>query len=310
MKQSAHQKVVVLGASGFIGRNLIQVLADSDRQLICVGRHPPNEPLVDAKFIDCDIAHPSEALLEAIDGAVVYHLAATTRPSPDTAHAAAELVDNTAATVMLLEAAKGLKCRWVFSSSGGTVYGNCDCRKIDEGQRCRPISAYGVSKLATEYYFHLYAALHATEFVVARISNPFGQHQSADSGQGLIAVLYDRIARQIPIEIWGDGENVRDFIHVNDVVRALLLLAEAGFSGETFNVGSGHGTTVNELINRIAADVGRDPIVRHKPARAIDVRRNVLNVDKAEQRLGWRPKITLEEGLFMTGGDFLASKEQ
>src|SRR5262249_6839474 len=156
-------------------------------------------------------------------------------------------------------------------SSGGTVYGQAQTELVSESHPTRPISSYGLAKVTLEHYFNLYRTIYGTDYVVARISNAYGPFQPSTTGQGLIAVLLDRISRDEPLEIWGDGENVRDFVFVDDAAGALIALAEAGQSGETYNVGSGSGISVNELVQTISSLLGRPSKAVHAGARGVDV---------------------------------------
>jgi UDP-glucose 4-epimerase len=197
----------------------------------------------------------------------------------------------------LLDATVDAGCRWIFVSSGGTVYGQTDAELIAEDHPTRPISSYGVVKLALEGYFGIYRALHGTDYVVARLANPYGPYQSAAKGQGLVAALLDRMSRGDPVQVWGDGGNVRDYIYIDDATEALIGAAERGLSGEIYNVGSGKGTSVVQLIDAVAAELGRQPLLIRHPARGMDVRRNVLDITKLGTATGWGPLRTLGEGV-------------
>lgn len=300
LRLNERKKAVILGASGFIGINLARRLAQKGFELTCFARHASDSWPAGSRFVLGDIAAPSRQLLDAMDGAVVFHLASSTRPTAATDKAVVEIEANLIATVRLLEATKDLDCRWVFSSSGGTVYGQTDALQICEEHTNLPISSYGTVKLAIERYFSLYRALHGTDCVIARISNPFGPYQSAAKGQGLIAALFDRIASGRPVEVWGDGENVRDYVYIDDVTGALTLLGQRGRAGEVYNVGSGLGTTVNELVAKISTILGVPARLVYAPARGVDVRRNVLDIGKIERELGWHPAYALDEGVVLT----------
>ncbi|WP_189434612.1 MULTISPECIES: NAD-dependent epimerase/dehydratase family protein [unclassified Mesorhizobium] len=291
---------MILGASGFIGVNLARRLAEIGVDLTCFARGVSDYWPIGSRVILGDLVSPPPELLEAMKGAVVFHLMSSTRPTPATGEAVAEIATNLMATVGLLEATKDMDCRWVFSSSGGTVYGQTDAARITEEHPNIPISSYGTVKLAIERYFSLYHTLHGLDFVTARISNPFGPYQLAAGGQGLVAALFDRIAGGRPVEIWGDGENIRDYVYIDDVTEALILLGQRGRAGAIYNVGSGLGSTVNELVAKISTILGVRAEVVYTPSRGIDVRRNVLDINKIEHELGWRPAYTLDEGVVLT----------
>lgn len=294
------KKAVILGASGFIGVNLARKLAKEGFDLTCFAHRASENWPASARAILGDLVSPPSPLLQAMEGAIVFHLISSTRPTAKTEMAVAEIATNLMATVGLLETTQGAGCRWVFSSSGGTVYGETDAALVSEEHTNVPISSYGTVKLAIERYFSLYRTLHGTDFVVARISNPFGPFQSAAKGQGLIAALFERIGNGTPVEIWGDGKNVRDFVYIDDVTDALTVLGERGRPGEVYNVGSGVGTSVIELVTKISAILRVPAELVYAPARGVDVRRNVLDIQKIERELGWRPAHTLDEGVALT----------
>ncbi|MER8573379.1 NAD-dependent epimerase/dehydratase family protein [Mesorhizobium sp. M1409] len=294
------RKAVILGASGFIGVNLARAIAERGIELVCFARHASEHWPAGSSVILGNLATPPRQLLAAMEGSMVFHLASSARPTAATDSAVAEIEANLIGTVGLLEATKNADCRWVFSSSGGTVYGQTDALQISEEHPNVPISSYGTVKLAIERYYSLYRTLHGVDSVVARISNPFGPYQSAAKGQGLIAALFDRIADGAPVTIWGDGENVRDYVYIDDVTEALILLGLGGRAGEIYNVGSGVGTSVIELATKISAVLRVPAELVYAPARGVDVRRNVLDVSKIERELGWRPVHTLDEGVALT----------
>ncbi|TGU93983.1 NAD-dependent epimerase/dehydratase family protein [Mesorhizobium sp. M00.F.Ca.ET.151.01.1.1] len=294
------RKAVILGASGFIGINLARAMAQQGFEIVCFARHASEHWPDGSSIVLGDLAAPPRQLLAAMEGSLVFHLASSTRPTAATEMAVAEIEANLIATVALLEATKSSDCRWVFSSSGGTVYGQTDALQISEEHANVPISSYGTVKLAIERYYSLYRALHGIDSVIARISNPFGPHQSAAKGQGLIAALFDRVASRTPVNIWGDGENVRDYVYIDDVAQALISLGLGGRAGEIYNVGSGLGTSVIDLVKRISAILRVPAKLVYAPARGVDVRRNVLDIQKIGRELGWRPTCTLDEGIALT----------
>ncbi|WP_102960709.1 NAD-dependent epimerase/dehydratase family protein [Mangrovicella endophytica] len=290
-------RAVILGASGFIGINLAHALIAAGYDVTCFARsQSPHWPPA-CRVILGDFVGPPAALLDAMRSALVFHLVSSSRPSADTAAAATELAANAGATAALLEETKDLACRWVFASSGGTVYGQPSAELIAETHPTEPISSYGIVKLAIEKYFALYGRVHSTDYAIARIANPYGPWQKTTTGQGVVAALFDRVANKRTIEIWGDGGNIRDFVHVDDAVAALIAIGEGAAPGRVYNVGSGRGTTVVELAGMIGTIVGTPADLVFRPARGIDVRRNVLDIGRIKNELGWQPRLSLQAGL-------------
>lgn len=295
----SHQ-AIVLGASGFIGRQLTPALAATHERVICLSRTVTNFNLPNVVSVAGDIMDPPKSVIEAFDGSVIYHLATSLKPSPVTDRIPVDLQSSLNPTLSLLERTRGRACRWVFASSGGTVYGNPVTHPLDETHRTDPISSYGVIKLTTEKYFELYRHLYDTDYVVARLSNPYGPGQRSDQKQGLIAVLLDRIRKGLPIEVWGDGSAVRDYIFIDDVVKAFIHLGRGPLPARVYNVGSGEGRSVNEIIQIIAQTTRLTPKIDYRPPRGSDVSRSVLSIARITRDIGWKPAVDLFSGIRST----------
>jgi len=294
-------KVLVLGGRGFLGRNLVDLLLRDgasvrtfDRPLASAADQPVFEGDVEefeGNFID---GQGLDAALKNVD--LVYHLISTTVPSGSNADPIGDVTSNLAGTLRLLKAmaAAGVH-RIVYASSGGTVYGNPCVLPVPEWHALQPISSYGVVKVAVENYLHLHSELNGLKANVLRISNPYGMHQRRIGAQGVIATFLDKLMNGKPIEIWGDGSVVRDYIYVADVARALLLAGRREKSG-TFNIGSGVGHSLNEVLQVLRQQTGLETEVRYMPHRKFDVTQTFLDIERAREDLGWNPFYTLEEG--------------
>jgi UDP-glucose 4-epimerase len=196
--------------------------------------------------------------------------------------------------------------RVVYVSSGGVVYGEPDAIPTPESYPKLPLSPYGVGKLAGEHYLAYYAAVHGLNSVALRYSNVYGPRQDPHGEAGVVAIFGLRILAGQPITIFGDGEQERDYVYVGDVVEAnwLATLAEPrpgqGLDARAWNIGTGRGTSVNELADRLMRISGRDVERRPAPERAGELRRSVLDCSKAAAELGWSPGTDLDEGLART----------
>jgi UDP-glucose 4-epimerase len=188
----------------------------------------------------------------------------------------------------------------VFISTGGTVYGVARSLPIDETHPTQPMTSYAIQKLAIEKYLHLNWALHGLDYCVLRVSNAYGERQRTDTAQGAVAVFLERALRGEPIQLWGDGSVVRDYVYVGDIVQAFLKALAHDGEQKLFNIGSGTGTSLNQLIDAIAAVAGRRPAVEHAPARRFDLPANVLDCTLARRVLGWQARTPLAEGLRRT----------
>jgi UDP-glucose 4-epimerase len=197
----------------------------------------------------------------------------------------------------------------IFASSGGTVYGRPQSVPIDEQHPTNPVSAYGVGKLAIEKFLHLYDVLHGLSYRVLRMSNVYGEGQSPFRGQGAVAVFSYRALQGLPIEIWGDGTVIRDYVHVDDVSRAFLALMNHEGNSRIFNIGSGEGLSLNALLDKLEAVLATRIERRYLGSRKFDVPANVLNVALARDELHWQAEIPLDQGLrqvvrWMAGQNF------
>jgi UDP-glucose 4-epimerase len=292
----------VLGGGGFIGINLCRRLAASGHRVRAFGRHSlfPNH-LQGAEWYQGDFSDHA-ALAAAIENFdIVFHLIHSTTPQAANLDMAEDVQRNVVGSLAMLEICRKLGvARVVFVSSGGTIYGCAEKIPTPETAPTEPISAYGISKLAIEKYLGLYEHLHGLNFRVLRVANPFGPFQLPVKNQGVIAALISRAVRNDIIEIWGDGSVVRDFIFIDDLVDALIAAASDGSTARVFNVGSGHGRTLREIIAVIGQLMGVELSITWKPARRVDVPVSVVAVDRAKEILKWTAKTSFEDGLEQT----------
>jgi UDP-glucose 4-epimerase len=279
---------LVLGGAGFLGSHLVDGLKAAGHQVRIFDR--PHE------FLD-----PAD-LERALPGAeLVFHLISTTVPKNSNENPALDIESNIAGTARLLELLrKHPPRRLVFISSGGTVYGVPRATPIRESHPTDPISSYGIHKLAIEKYLHMNHALYGLDYRVLRVANAYGERQRTDKAQGAVAAFLERVLRNEPIQIWGDGSVVRDYVYAGDIAQSFLRAAEYRGEERIFNIGSGHGVSLNELVDAIAAVIGRRPSVEYTPGRGFDVPVNVLDIRLAREKLGWSPQMPLAEGLRRT----------
>ncbi|MDP3008669.1 MAG: NAD-dependent epimerase/dehydratase family protein [Methylococcales bacterium] len=297
-------RCLVLGASGFIGGHLITSLADSGHQVVAYARHFDSNHSISTntniEYVTGDFCNEQRwnELLTGVQ--VCYHLISTTVPKSSNDDPIADVTGNIIGTLHFLEAAKKKNVRIVFASSGGTVYGRINTDSIDEHHPTDPLCSYGITKLAIEKYLLLYRELHGMRSVVLRIANPYGEGQQPDAIQGAVAVFMGRVLRGHTIDIWGDGSVVRDYIYVQDVVQAMIAASEYGGRLNVFNVGSGVGVSLLELLGMIEQVTAKKADIIFHPSRSFDVPRNVLNITAAQKELEWTPQIPMIEGLKKT----------
>jgi len=291
-------KVLVLGGRGFLGTHLVDALLQGGASVRVFDR-PLREgesaragvELFGGNFVD---GSGLEAALAGVD--LVYHLISTTVPSTSNADPIADVQNNLGGSLRLLQLMQAAQVkRIVYVSSGGTVYGNPSQLPVAETHPLQPVCSYGVVKLAVEHYLHMYSELNGLVANVLRVSNPYGTHQHHIGVQGVIPTFIQRLMKGQSIEIWGDGSVVRDYIYVDDVVSALLTAGVRRDSG-TYNIGSGIGHTLKDVLRVVCEQTGLNGDVRYLPERAFDVHRIYLDISRAQEELAWRPSFSLEQG--------------
>ncbi len=296
-------KCLILGGFGFLGSHLCDVLLERGHTVRLFDRF---EALRDnvvhlqgrVETTLGDLANEA-AIREAVDGIdIVYHLVSTTHPKISNDDPAFDVASNVLPTLHLLDQVRrnGVK-KVIFFSSGGTVYGIPRQVPIPETHPTDPLCSYGIQKLAIEKYLQLYHHLFGLDYAVLRIANPFGERQRPDHIQGAVTVFTHHVLTGRNIEIWGDGQVVRDYLYVRDVANAAELAMHHQGTVRTFNIGAGRGKSLLEVIDAIGGVTGNKPIVTFKPARALDVPINVLDTSAAHQHLNWHPAFAFEEGL-------------
>lgn len=298
------KRCLVLGGRGFIGSHLVDALLDRGYNVRCFDR-PHVAPLGDShltspafELYEGDFSSEAD-LANALEGCdICYHLVSTTLPKSSNADPVFDVESNVLGTVRLLTHAvkSGLK-KIIFVSSGGTVYGVPTQVPILETHSNNPVCSYGITKLAIEKYLGLFHELHGLDYTVLRLANPFGERQRTHASQGAVAVFLGKVLRGELVEIWGDGSVVRDYIHIADVVDALLISLERTSVEHVFNIGAGRGKSLNEVLDTIEKVTGRVANRRYLPGRAFDVPVSVLSVERAKQVLGWVPTVDFEHGL-------------
>ena len=293
----------MLGGDGFQGSQLCWRLLESGNFVRVLDRASHNKASLSEaggklEWIEGDFSDASLLETAIADVDIVFHLICTTLPKTSNDNPTYDVVSNVVPSLTLLDKMrKHAVKKIIFFSSGGTVYGLPETVPIPETHPTNPICAYGIQKCVIEKYLHLYHVLYGLDYAVMRISNPYGFNQRHDKGQGVVAVFLDKMLRGETLEVWGDGSVVRDYIHVSDVVDAAVKLSEYGGQQRIFNIGSGRGLSLRDLIFEMSELLDRKPKINFMPARLLDVPINVLDITRAQQELDWTPKISLREGL-------------
>jgi UDP-glucose 4-epimerase len=295
-------KVAILGAGGFIGQNLAQKLILDGHDVTSFVR---NSRLADPSTLGREIVFDfskltgMSELLNSFDA--IYHLVSSTNPSKSSNSPRFDAQENLMASLDLMEILKdNPRTRLVFVSSGGTVYGIPQTVPITESHATNPVSFYGVSKLAVEKYLHAYSVNTKLDYVVLRLSNPFGPGQVNNKGQGLIPTIVESAMLDKPLRVWGDGSSVRDYLYIDDAVDGISRVISQQCKTSLFNIGSGFGTSVLELVGHVEEITKKKISLVFKKQRTFDAPANVLDISLAKSELSWTPKTELREGLEAT----------
>ena len=313
--QSTRSRCFVIGGTGFIGVHVTQLLAESGRDVMVLGRRKPSEVVLPPNVDYACGDYSDRALLQKLlaDTAEIVDLAYLTVPKTSFADPVYDILANLPASVgLLLEAATRPRRKVVLVSSGGTVYGVASRLPIAEDHPTRPVSPYGITKLAIENYAWMFHRASNLPVVVARPANAYGEGQRAQSGQGFIAAAIHAIATRSEIEVYGAEGTVRDYVHVRDIAAGIVAVLEHGAAGDAYNIGTGTGHSnldVLRLLEPLAAGAGLKVQVRMLPRRHFDVPANVLDSRKLTAVSGWRPAISLGDGLQQTWDAVLAPRQ-
>jgi UDP-glucose 4-epimerase len=293
-------RAIVTGGAGFIGSHVAEALVargDEVHVLDSLATGSVEKVAAGAELHLGDIRWGDSTLFDSVRPELCVHLAAQADVGTSVERPDYDAEVNVLGTLRVLEAARAHGTHVVFSSTGGAIYGECDGPAAEDAP-LRPISPYGISKLAGEEYVTGWNRLFGTRHVSLRFANVFGPRQEATLEGGVIAIFLERLAAGDETTIFGSGEQTRDFIYVGDVVQGVLAAAE--HAGGVYNIGTGVETSVNELhaVCRRVTGIDREPV--YAEARPGDIERSVTDPGLAARELGWRAERSLEEGLKLT----------
>ena len=298
-----NDRVLVVGAGGFMGTHLVRALHAQGRPVTALTRGQS------ARFPD-GVEHRASTRASAVDCAALLRdcaavawLAGSTTPGSSANRPLVEIDDNLRPLMMLLEALQAQpQCNLLYVSSGGTLYGDITDRAARETASLRPKSYYGAGKAAAEFFIGAYVNQYGGGATVLRPSNVYGPGQTRRNGFGIIPTAFDALLEQKKLTVWGDGEAVRDFLYIDDFtalcLQTLALPMPEGL--RLFNASSGEGVSLNHLLDRIEHVTGARLTRHHQAGRAGDVARVVLDNTGARAAFDWRPATPLDDGLART----------
>ncbi len=301
-------RILITGGAGFIGSHVADALVAKGHEVAVVdnlrtGRREfvPSE----AQFFRYDIksSHAYELILDWRPQVIIHH-AAQMSVQVSVTNPVLDAQDNILGSLNILQAAARVQVRkFIFASTGGAMYGNEAPIPAREKDTPQPESPYGIAKLAVEHYLHFYHRQHGLVPVSLRYANVYGPRQNGLGEAGVVAIFIEKfLAGQQPV-INGDGLQTRDFTYVEDIAAANLLALAYPKAG-TFNIGTGRETDILTIYQHLQRLTGSPLGPQHGPAKPGEQRRSSLNADLARKKLGWEPRVSLEEGLARTVAAF------
>jgi len=295
---------MVTGGAGFIGSHIVNTYINSGHDVVIIDDLSSGEMRFvnpKANFYQLNIHSPDvKKILEKEKIAAINHHAAQISVSESVSDPLFDANSNIIGTLQLLQNAVSLKIeKFIFASTGGAMYGEQTTFPASEEHPCHPLSPYGISKLCAEHYINYFRTQHGLNTTVLRYSNVYGPHQNPHGEAGVVAIFCQRLMEGLPPVICGDGEQTRDFISVKDVAQANIIALESKCTG-TFNVGTGKETSVNFLTKELLKVSEVTTSAKYSPPRNGEQRRSSIDSKKLLESFGWKPCISLEEGLFET----------
>jgi len=297
-------RILVTGGAGFIGSHTVHALVASGAGEVSVlddlsaGKRQQVNAKATLYQTDLRDGAAVASVVERVRPEIIFHLAAQMDVRRSVADPAFDAQVNLVGFLNLIESARrhGLR-RVIFSSTGGAIYGEQDEFPCSEDHPLRPVSPYGVAKLATEAYLFFYKVEYGIDYLALRFGNVYGPRQDPHGEAGVVAIFCGRMLDGKPVTIYGDGTQTRDYVYVGDVVRAVVAAAKSSASGIALNIGTGIETNVNDLYSTLAGIADFPTRAEHVAARPGEQKRSVISPARAEQELGWRPEKKFADGL-------------
>ncbi len=296
-------KILVLGGAGFIGSNITKSLANSGKKVIVFGSHRAYWKNVEhfndkIEIIKGDLSDSTilEKIFKENKIDIVIHLISSSVPSTQLC----DVIEHNElfSTMKLLDIMSANKVtKLIYFSSGGAVYGVNGEKINKEDSPLKPITFYGWLKVTIENYIQMRGRTHELDYLILRVSNPYGENQNILGNLGLIAVTLGKLLHNKPAEVWGDGEVVRDYIYIDDMCEITLSLIEKGNWNNIYNIGRGKGSSINEVLRIIKKISGINFNTDYKESRSVDIPVNILDISKIKKDIPLLKLTSLEKGI-------------
>lgn len=300
------QRCIIYGGGGFIGSHLCDELLKAGYDVtvfdkLNFSKINIQHILNDIRVIEGDFNNEADIIHSLKDADYVFHLVSSTLPASSNENPEYDAESNLISSLRLFKECVNNKIKKViFLSSGGTVYGIPDKIPVDEKYFSNPICSYGIIKKTIEEYLFLYRHLHGLNYNIFRLSNPYGERQNPFASQGAVGVFINKAIKGEEIQIWGDGNVIRDYIYIKDAVYALALAIKNKSDSRVFNLSTGEGHSLNDILKIIKENTHSGIKVKYLPARNIDVPVNVLDNSLLRKEFSWQPETPIKKGIQMT----------
>ncbi|MBS1553002.1 MAG: NAD-dependent epimerase/dehydratase family protein [Bacteroidetes bacterium] len=312
---TGNNKCIVYGGGGFIGSHLCEALVNSGYEVVLFDKLNFSRKNIihfedKIKITEGDFNNEIDIKNSLAGINYVFHLVSSTLPASSNENPVYDAETNLISSLKLFRECIDEKIsKVIFLSSGGTVYGIPESVPVKEDYFSNPFCSYGIIKRTIEEYLFLFNKLHGLDYYVFRLSNPYGERQNPLASQGAVSVFINKVINDETIEIWGDGKVIRDYIYIEDAVKVLVKSLEVSSSDKVFNLSTGIGYSLNEIIEVIRKISGKKIFTEYKDARSIDVPVSILDNKLAEKVFGSKPRTSIEEGIRKTYEYLMKAKQ-
>jgi UDP-glucose 4-epimerase len=305
------KKTLLIGGAGYIGSHLKNSLLERGYEVAILCRKMPDIQDTDVEYLVYpmdDMAALAEILPQCSH---VIHLASATTPGTSAQEPSTEVINNILPTLRFLEVLQQHQhIHLIFISSGGAIYGDIGEEFVGESNILQPLSYYGASKVTIETFLHAFQQQTTNKITILRPSNIYGPNQPLKLHFGIVPTIFNHLINSSVLEIWGDGETIRDYLYIDDFIALCLSVLQAADDSKgyrVFNAGSGHGYAINQICNLVESITGKTIKRTYAESRRVDVKRIVLDSGYAELEFEWKASTSIEQGLQNTWDYYLAS---
>lgn len=293
-----YMNVLVLGGYGFIGSHIIDILSKNLINTFVYDKNSKEDKnntfYINGDF--SDLLHIEDTIVKNNITHII-HLISTTLPKNSNEDIPFDITSNVVQSIKIMDLCVKYEIKkFIFMSSGGTVYGIPQYLPMNEEHPTNPLCSYGITKLSIEKYLQIYHRLHGLNYSIIRAANPYGPRQNHLSGQGIIANFINKIEQQQALEIWGDGEIIRDYFDVRDLANLTFSVLTKDKNG-IFNAGSGTGLSINEIVKLISSTTNKKPKIIYKEKRNFDIPSVILDISLTKEIFNWHPEINIRKGI-------------